>query len=259
MLWQERSLFEYWVEIVPIEDLAIHQETMRRYPDNVTAKYAHRVRASEWLKANQPFRRYVLSELKLRGPLRSREIENRVGMHWSSGGWTNDPGRHVGLMLDVLWMKGEVMIVGRDGQQRIWDLASRTLPVVPRLPQREVARRLLEGQLRARGVADIKQFGWAFDGRHPGWERALRELVREGIAVPAEVEGMAGGSLCARRSVGAKVQPADRCALAVRRSDLGQGSHPPIVRLLLPHRDLRSRRPSGSSGTSSCPSFTATG
>jgi uncharacterized protein YcaQ len=130
--------------------------------------------------------------LKLRGPLRSREIENRVGPHWASGGWNDDPGRHVGLMLDVLWMKGEVMIVGRDGQQRIWDLASRTLPVVPRLPQREVARRLLEGQLRARGVADIKQFGWAFDGRPPGWQGALKDLVREGIAVPAEVQGMAG-------------------------------------------------------------------
>jgi uncharacterized protein YcaQ len=192
MLWQERSLFEYAVEIVPIEDLAIHQETMRRYPDNTTARYAHRSRASEWLKANQPFRRYVLSELKARGPLRARELENRVGPHWTAGGWNDNPSRHVGLMLDVLWMKGEVMIVGRDGQQRIWDLASRTLPVVPRLPQREVARRLLEGQLRARGVADIKQFGWAFDGRPPGWHGALKDLVREGIAVPVQIEGTKG-------------------------------------------------------------------
>jgi uncharacterized protein YcaQ len=192
MLWQERSIFEYAVEIVPIEHLALHQETMRRYPDHCISMYAHRVRASEWLKANQPFRRYVLRELKLRGPLRSREIENRVGMHWTSGGWNDNPGRHVGLMLDVLWMKGEVMIVGRDGQQRIWDLASRTLPVVPRLPQREVARRLLEGQLRARGVADIHQFGWAFDGRPPGWENSLKDLVREGIAVPVQIEDMVG-------------------------------------------------------------------
>jgi uncharacterized protein len=192
MLWQERSLFEYAVEIVPIEDLAIHQEAMRRYPDKSVPRYAHRKRAAEWLDANQPFRRYVLGELKRRGPLRARELENRVGQHWSSGGWTDNPSRHVGLMLDLLWMKGEVMIVGRDGQQRIWDLASRSLPVVPRLPQRDVARRLVEGQLRARGVADVKQFGWAFDGRPPGWERALKDLVRDGTAVPVSVEGMAG-------------------------------------------------------------------
>ena len=192
MLWQDRSLFEYAVEIVPIEDLAIHQETMRRYPHSSVAQYAHRRRAAEWLDANQPFRRYVLGELKRRGPLRARELENRVGQHWSSGGWNNNPSRHVGLMLDVLWMKGEIMIVGRDGHQRIWDLASRSLPLVPRLPQREVARRIVEAQLRARGVANVKQFGWAFDGRPPGWERALEDLMREGVAVPARVEGLAG-------------------------------------------------------------------
>jgi len=179
MLWHERSLFEYAVEIVPIEDLAIHQETMRRYPHRPATERAHRARANQWLEANQPFRRYVLRELKQRGPLRARELENRVGQHWNSGGWTDNPSRHVGLMLDVLWMKGEVMIVGRDGQQRIWDLASRSLPQVPRLPQREVARRIVEGQLRARGVAEVKRFGWAFDGRAPGWERALKDRIIE--------------------------------------------------------------------------------
>ncbi len=57
-------------------------------------------------------------------------------------------------MLDRLWFKGEVMIVGRDGQQRIWDLADRGLPLAePRRMPREIARRILERQLRARGVA----------------------------------------------------------------------------------------------------------
>ncbi len=30
------------------------------------------------------------------------------------------------------------------------------------------------------------------DGRPPGWEGMLKELVREGIAVPAEIEGLRG-------------------------------------------------------------------
>ena len=32
------------------------------------------------------------------------------------------------MMLEVLWARGEVMIVGRDGQQRLWDLAERGCP-----------------------------------------------------------------------------------------------------------------------------------
>jgi len=189
MLWEERSLFEYWVHIVPTSDLAIHRETMRRYPKGPRGDLASRVHVHEWLEANAAFRRYVLRELRRRGPLRARDLEDRVAPGWSTGGWT-DQGRSVAMMLDLLWSKGEIMIVGRDGQQRLWDLAERSLPMDgPRLPQREVARRILLGQLRAWGVAKRSQFGWAFDGRPPGWERALAELISEEVVVPVRVEG----------------------------------------------------------------------
>jgi uncharacterized protein YcaQ len=193
MLWQERSLFEYWVEIVPISDLPIHRETMRRYPGGPRAELVSRVRVRDWLRDNAEFRRYILRELKARGPLRARDLEGLGVRPWRSGGWNDDGVRYVALMLDVLWRKGEVMIVGRDGQQRIWDLARRSLPMdQPRLPQAEIACRLVEGQLRARGVAKESQFGWAFDGRPYGWERALRKLLREGIAVPVTIAGLGG-------------------------------------------------------------------
>jgi uncharacterized protein YcaQ len=188
MLWQDRSLFEYWVEIVPTSDLAIHRETMRRYPNGPLGDRARRTYVREWLDDNAAFRRFVLRELRRRGPLRARDIDDRSQVPWRTGGWNDDNIRHVAMMLDILWFKGEVMIVGRDGQQRVWDLAERSLRVdEPRLSQREVARRIVDGQLRARGVANPKQFGWAFDGRAPGWERALTELVREGVAVPVSI------------------------------------------------------------------------
>jgi uncharacterized protein YcaQ len=192
LLWQERSLFEYWVEIVPVSDLPIHRPTMRRYPYGPRAALKSRRYVQDWLKANAHFRRYVLRELRARGPLRARDLEDRVAHGWGSGGWA-DEGRSVAMMLDRLWFKGEVMIVGRDGQQRLWDLAERSLPSdAPRLSQRDVARRFVEGQLRAKGVATPKQVGWAFDGRTPGWERALKELVREEVAVPVRIADLPG-------------------------------------------------------------------
>ena len=121
---------------------------------------------------------------------RTRDLEDRTVHGWRTGGW-NDDGRNTAMMLEILWARGEVMIVGRDGQQRVWDLAARRLPLhEPRPLGREVARRILDGQLRARGVAKPSQFGWALDGlRPPGWERVLSELVREGVAVSATVTG----------------------------------------------------------------------
>ncbi len=194
LLWDERSLFEYWVHIVPTADYAIHRESMRRYPDRGENGERQRRRyVGEWLRANAAFRRYVLRELRARGPLRARDLEDRAVIPWRSGGWNDERGRSVSMLLDLMWSGGEIMIVGRDGQQRLWDLSERSVPVdAPRLPQAAVAREILQRQLRARGVATIGQFGWAYDGRPPGWERALKDLVRGGIAIPTAVEGTTG-------------------------------------------------------------------
>ena len=154
MLWTDRSLFEYWVHILPTADLWVHRESMRRYPTGgPRGSLKSRQQAAAWMAANAAFRRYVLRELRTKGPLRARDLEDRVADGHHSGGWTGD-GRNVAAMLDELWFGGEVMIVGRDGQQRIWDLAERSLPLdEPRRPQREVAREIVERQLRARGLA----------------------------------------------------------------------------------------------------------
>ncbi|MGH2539143.1 MAG: winged helix-turn-helix domain-containing protein [Actinomycetota bacterium] len=202
MLWRERSLFEYWVHIVPTSDLWMHRLSMRRYPTGgPRGSLASRQRVDAWLKANVAFRRYILRELEARGPLRARDLEDRVADGWHAGGWSGE-GRNVSEMLDVLWSKGEIMIVGRDGQQRVWDLASRSLPMDgPRPPARAIAREVVERQLRARGVAPVEVLGSLFDGRPPGWRTAVRELVREGAAVPVSIEGVAGDAWYAHAEV----------------------------------------------------------
>jgi uncharacterized protein YcaQ len=201
LLWDDRTLFEYWVHIVPTSDLWIHRESMRRYPGGPRGDLKSRRYVRDWLEANAAFRRYVLRELRDRGPVRARDLEDRVADGWHAGGW-NDDGRNVALMLDLLWDKGEIMIVGRDGQQRLWDLATRSLPLdEPRRPAAEVAREVLERQLRARGVGTIERFGFLFDGRPDGWERALDGLVREGTAVPVTIEGITKGTWFAHADV----------------------------------------------------------
>ncbi len=190
LLYHDRELFEYWVHIVPTADFALHRETMRRYPLGDWARHRY---VREWLDANASFRAYVLRELRDRGPLRSRDLEDRTVEPWRTGGWNDDRARHVGMMLEILWSQGRIAIVGRDGNQRLWDVAERALPLdTPRLPARQVARAIVERDLRARGVDAAQNVGRTFDGKPPGWERALAELIHEGIAVPVTVEGMRG-------------------------------------------------------------------
>lgn len=190
LLWSERSLFEYRAFILPVSQLAVHRATMQRYPSTDASRHAY---VRRYLQENRAFRRYVLDRLRDEGPLPTRALEDRSAVGWRTGGW-NDEGRNTGMMLEVLWAKGDVMIAGRDGQARLWDLAERRLPPDgTRLAAGEEARRLLDVQLRSLGIARSNRFGWTFEGaRPPGWERALRSLEREGRAVPVTVEGVRG-------------------------------------------------------------------
>jgi uncharacterized protein len=188
LMFDRRRLFEYWAFIVPMHDYPLHRPTMRRFPPGDAAR---RVYTRGWWAANAAFSRYVLRELRRRGPLRSRDLEDRAQQPWRTGGW-ND-GKNVGRMLDVLWSAGRIAIVGRDSNERIWDLAQRWYPQQGPWPsQAKVARELLERQLSTRGVARLNRFGFAFDGRPPGWEHALRGLLRSGRVVPVRVDGLIG-------------------------------------------------------------------
>lgn len=190
LLWQERELFEYEAFILPTSDLPVHRESMRRYPSGRRAQHEY---VRRYLRENAAFRRYVLARLRRDGPLRTRELEDRSAVGWRTDGW-NGGGRNTGMMLEVLWAKGEVMIVGRDGQQRVWDLAERRLPMdEPRIAGRQEATRLLTTHLRAAGVARPAAVGWTFEHvRPPGYDGTLVELIGDGVVVPCRIEGTRG-------------------------------------------------------------------
>jgi uncharacterized protein YcaQ len=188
LLWRDRELFEYRAHIVPTADLPMHRISMRRYPHSDLTRHAY-VRA--WLRANDSFVRYVLGELRRRGPLRARELENRAAEGWHTGGW-NDESQNVPMLLDILWSQGRVMIVGRDGQQRVWDLAERSLPAPNGRPGLEETQDLAARQLRARGIERLERIGMLFDGPPPGRKGAIDRLTRSGVIVPIEIDGLSG-------------------------------------------------------------------
>ena len=80
LLWNERSLFEYWVHIVPTA-------TFRCIGSRCGATRAATGRPKtgtygSWLAANASFRPVRAARAPCRGPLRARDLEDRVAEGW---------------------------------------------------------------------------------------------------------------------------------------------------------------------------------
>jgi uncharacterized protein YcaQ len=147
LLWEERKLVEFNAFVYPIESLPLIKARIRR---NRRAKTLTRDRwRREFLQENAGFRRYVLRELDRRGPLLSRDLEDRSTQQIDHRWYGN---RYVGLMLQTLHVHGYIAVVGRRGGQRLWDLAERWYPETETVPLREAERVLAEQRFRALGV-----------------------------------------------------------------------------------------------------------
>jgi uncharacterized protein YcaQ len=155
LLWEGRVLFEWDAFIWPIEELPLVRGLMRRW--RTSRHYKAERWVSEFVAENRAFRRYVLRELEQRGPLLSRELEDRSRGEKEERRWYGS--RNVGLMLTSLHLRGEVAIAGRAGGQRLWDIAERVLPPTEALSLRDAELRLGERRFRTQGVRAVAG-GW---------------------------------------------------------------------------------------------------
>jgi uncharacterized protein YcaQ len=185
---EPRQLFEYRAHLIPVADLPLHRPAMQRFPRE---EYTRGRYIAEWLRDNPAFRAYLLDELRQRGPLLSRDLDDRAEVPWRTGGW-ND-GKNLGRMLEILWHAGEIAISRRQGSQRVWDLFERVLPVPegPPLPDEVVAIELMERQLRGRGFTE-PGWGTALDYRLPARDIGEESLRTDGVAIPVVVAGLPG-------------------------------------------------------------------
>jgi len=156
LLWEEKKLFEWNAYIWPAESLALAQARMRSR--RRSRHYKHERWSHEFLQRNARFKRYVLRELDRNGPMLSRDLQHdSVPRPDEPHRWWGS--REVTLMLEILHVYGVVAVAGRQGKQRLWDLAERWYPEVDTMPTREANRVLAERRFRTQGVRLTKR-GW---------------------------------------------------------------------------------------------------
>jgi uncharacterized protein YcaQ len=146
-----------------------------------------------------------------------RELPDTCVRPWKSSGWTNN--RNVSQMLEFMMQRGEVAIAGRNGRDRLWDLASRVYPDDPVVPLEKAARIRDEQRLRSMGILRAKGPacpGEPLDAGEAG-ERAVVDGVRGEWRVDTELLGLLGQRFTGRTAI---LSPLDR--LVYDRKRLGE-------------------------------------
>ena len=179
----DRAVFEYWAHAaayLPMRDYRFAQVRMRNMREG----------KSRWIRSTDTrLMRRVLKRIKTEGPLRSRDFEApaRAGRGW----WDWKPTKHA---LEQLFMQGDLMITGREGFQKRYDLRERVLPddVDTRFPSTtEYAHYLIDTQLRSFGASPEPSFTYLLTGRdlRAAVNDILVERERCGDLEVREVEG----------------------------------------------------------------------
>lgn len=174
---EAQALVELHGMLRPAEDLALHRAEMAAWP-GADAQGWDAERA-QWLADNDGCRRDVLELLRTDGPLPARALPDTCVRPWRSSGWNN--GKNVERLLVLLVERGEVAVHGREGRERLWDLAERVYPDEPAVPLARAQRLRAERRLAALGIARARA---AVAPGEPNDVGAVGELVR--------VEGLRG-------------------------------------------------------------------
>ncbi len=170
-LVEERKVFEYWFHAAAWLPMSDYRFALPRMAEMNGDR--------SWFPQQDPaLLKGILQRIEVEGPLRARDFEHRS--RGSNGWWDWKPAKQA---LEQLFMQGELMVSGREGFQKIYDLPERVLPaeVDTRMPDRhEYAGYLIDTTLNAHGFASLRSMTYLRKGK------ALRESVRE--QVDARVE-----------------------------------------------------------------------
>jgi uncharacterized protein len=195
LLWRDRKIFEYWAHqasLVLMEDYPLYSSMMRGFPETFAKGWGPRwfERNVRWMKDHSRLRSYVLSELKRKGPLLSRQFEDKSRAKPRGTGWGSST--DVSRMLSNLLFRGEVMVVSRQGNQKLWGLSDRFLPrwaSKKELSTDEVEYEGVQRSIRALGIANASEIDYHFlRGRYRNLKTTLKRLVDDSRIYPVDID-----------------------------------------------------------------------
>ena len=147
----QRRVFEYWfhaASYLPMRDFRFALPRMQAIKNG----------KRHWgLDEDSRVLRAIMERITLEGPLKARELSTMRPKGSSPGWWNFGP---IKRALAQLQMQGDLLVVGREGFEKSYELPERVIPsgIDTRVPSTdELAEHLVETGLRAHGLVGVSE------------------------------------------------------------------------------------------------------
>jgi hypothetical protein len=169
MAYEKRKAFDYggWLMMYPMHEFPYWRLHMKHREEKG-------LRYESFTHPPKQVIKFVLDELREKGPLGNRDIEGDAVRVWSYRGR-----KETSVTLFYLWLIGEVMISNRKGFDRIYDLRERVLP-------REYDYAAPEAE--AEDFLGRKVIAFHGMAREPSWKTAFGEYIHRTVTAKEAAE-----------------------------------------------------------------------
>lgn len=185
-LLEQRTIYEYWSH-------AAAYLPMRDFKYSLPRKLGVKRRDhGYWDFNDKKMIAHVLDRIRAEGPLQARDFEATLAVKRpvKKKGWpAKKPAKKA---LDQLFMEGDLMIVRRDGFQKVYDLTERVLPntIDTSFPEDDdYYKHLIVSYLNANGIGNAAQISYLLKGLKPSIQKVCDQLLEDKKLIPVQVNG----------------------------------------------------------------------
>lgn len=178
---KDKTVFDYWAH-------AASFLPMRDYQFSLYRKWEKAQKDKHWYQKNPKNMAYVLDQIKARGPLMSKDLDK--GTFIKTQAWEVPP---IKQALMHLFMDGQIMIVGRQGFQKVYDLPENFLPPTANtdLPTKQAyIEHIIRRDINAHGLITTKSIGHLLRISIKEKQAIIDQLVSLGELTPIKIKGI---------------------------------------------------------------------
>jgi len=177
-LLADRQIFEYWSHAAAYLPMIDYRYSLPR-------KKAFAQGDEHWFSKDKKSMALVLERIKAEGPLQAKDFKE--ARKTKTGWWDWKPAKKA---LEQLFMEGDLMVIKRQGFQKVYDVTERVIPstIDKSMPsEEEYFQHLIINYLNANAVGTPEQITYLLKGQKKTAKLYCRQMLEDGLIISVNI------------------------------------------------------------------------